>query len=145
MATYEPPQAARGSVRHFLAHFGEMMLAMVVGMAVFGALFGAVLAAAGTSSEELLESAPEFFAFVLMFNMTVPMVMWMRHRGHSAARIAEMAGAMLVVCVAAMALLWASVIDSTAICGVECALMIPAMAAVMLARRAEYGAPAHVA
>jgi hypothetical protein len=45
-----------------------------------------------------------------------------------------MAGAMLAVGATAIGLLWASVIESTAICGVECALMIPAMTAVMLSR-----------
>jgi uncharacterized RDD family membrane protein YckC len=78
-----------------------------------------------------------------MFNMTVPMVLWMRHRGHSTARIVEMAGAMLAVGLIAVACLWASVIESTAICGLECALMVPAMIGVMLLRRGEYARPVH--
>jgi hypothetical protein len=111
-----------------------MLLAMMVGMA----LFGAILVAAGTNFEEALETVPELIALVLMFNMTAPTVLWMRHRGHAAARVAEMAGAMLFVGVTAIVLLWASLIESTAICGVECALMIPAMVAVMLLHREEY-------
>jgi hypothetical protein len=131
-------RATAGSVGRFVRHLGEMMLAMFVGMAVFGALFGALLVAVGTSSDEVLETVPALVAVVLMFNMTVPMALWMRHQGHARARIAEMVGAMCAVAAVTIALLWASVIESLAICGVECALMLPAMAAVMLMRRDEY-------
>ena len=148
MATYGPPREltirpAGGAVRHFLLHIGEMLFAMFVGMAVFGALFSAILVAAGTTYSAALEAVPELIALTLMVEMTVPMVLWMRHRGHSAARIAEMAGAMLAVGVAAIVLLWSSVIASTSICGVECALMLPAMVAAMLVHRGEYSRPAH--
>jgi hypothetical protein len=127
-----------GSVGRFVRHFGEMLLAMFIGMAVFGALFGALLVAVGTSSDEVLETAPALVAVVLMFNMTVPMVLWMRHQGHARARIVEMVGAMGAVAAVTVVLLWASVVESLAVCGVECALMLPAMAAVMLMHRDEY-------
>lgn len=147
MATYRTAReltvgpAVRPTV-HFVLHIGEMLLAMFVGMAVFGALFSGVLLVAGTSFDEALEAAPVLIALVLMFNMSAPMVLWMRHRGHSPARVAEMAAAMLAVGIAACVLLWASVIESTAICGVECALMVPAMIAVMLLHPGEYSRPA---
>ena len=148
MAAYGPPREltitpAGGAVRHFLLHVGEMLVAMLVGMALFGSLFSAILVAAGTTYSDALEAVPELIALALMVEMTVPMVLWMRHRGHSGARIAEMAGAMLAVAVAAVVLLWSSVIASTSICGVECALMLPAMVAVMLVHRGEYSRPAH--
>jgi hypothetical protein len=41
------------------------------------------------------------------FNMTVPMVLWMSHRGHTADRNVEMALSMIVPSVAAAALAWA--------------------------------------
>ena len=88
MATYGPPREltirpAGGGVRHFLLHIGEMLLAMFVGMALFGALFSAILIAAGTTYSEALEAVPEkLIALALMVEMTVPMVLWMRHRGH---------------------------------------------------------------
>ena len=129
--------------RRFLLHLGEMYLAMAVGMALFGALFGAILLVAGTNSSELLADAPEAFAFAMMFNMTVPMLLWMRHRGHPPARLVEMALAMLAVCAVACLSLWSSVIEPTAICGVECALMIPATLAVMLLHPGEYSRPVH--
>src|SRR5919109_937816 len=117
MSTYGSPhrltvRATTGSVGRFALHLGEMLLAMVVGMALFGALFSGILVAAGTTYDEALATVPELIALVLMFNMTVPMVLWMRHRGHSTARVAEMAGAMVVVGVAACVLLWSSAIAS---------------------------------
>jgi hypothetical protein len=123
---------------HFLGHLGEMMVAMFVGMAVLGAFWGLVLGAMGTSSKELLDSAPAVVALGLMFDMTVPMVLWMRHRGHSRPEIAEMAGAMGFVALIALVLLWTSAIEPIGICGIECALMVPATVVVMLHRRHAY-------
>jgi hypothetical protein len=97
---------------HFLGHLGEMIAAMFMSMAALGAFWGLVLAALGTSSKELLDSAPAFVALGLSFDMTVPMALWMRHRGHSGAEIAEMAGAMGCVGLIALALLWTSAIRS---------------------------------
>jgi hypothetical protein len=143
MATYGTPAKltagpAVRSVWDFARHLGEMLLAMFVGMGIFGALFSGILVAAGTTFDEALESAPELIALVLMFNMTVPMLLWMRHRGHPPARVAEMAAAMVVVGLTACLLVWASLIESTAICGFECAMTIPAMVAVMLLHRGDY-------
>jgi hypothetical protein len=138
-----PRGAAAGSLRRFVLHVGEMLLAMFVGMAVFGAFFSGMLLALGTTFDEALETVPALIALVLMFNMTVPMVLWMRHRRHSRARIVEMAGAMLAVGLVAVVCLWASVIGSTAICGLECALMVPAMIGVMSLRRGEHARPVH--
>jgi flagellar biosynthetic protein FliP len=123
---------------HFLRHFGEMIVAMFVGMAVLGAFWGLVLAAIGTSSKELLDAAPAVVALGLMFDMTVPMVLWMRHRGHARAEIAEMAGAMGFVALVALVLLWTSAIEPIGICGIECALMVPATVIVMLHHRRAY-------
>src|SRR5262245_60076611 len=137
MATYGTPAKvttgpAIRSFWGFARHLGEMLLAMFVGMGIFGALFSGILVAAGTTFDEALETAPELIALVLMFNMTVPMALWMRRRGYPPARVAEMAAAMVAVGLAACVLVWASLIESTAICGFECVLVIPAMVAVML-------------
>ena len=120
------------AVRHFAWHLGEMFLAMIVGMAAFDAVFNGFLALAGTSYADLLHSAPAATALFLMFNMTAPMLLWMRIRGHQASEVSEMGVAMAVVGAATVFLLWLSVIGSSAICGVECMLMLPAMAAAML-------------
>jgi hypothetical protein len=129
--------------RHFLRHLGEMLLAMVVGMMVLGALDRGILAAAGTSASHVRDAAPEVVAVVMAFNMSAGMAVWMRHRGHAWARITEMAGAMFVPALAAIALFWGGVIQSGGILVLEHVAMIPAMIAVMLVHRGEYSRPVH--
>ena len=120
------------AARHFAWHLGEMFLAMVVGMAALDAVSNGVLALAGAPYADVVEAAPAAAALLLMFNMTAPMLLWMRLRGHDAREVSEMSVAMVVVGATTVFLLWASMIDSAAICGVECGLMLPAMAAAML-------------
>lgn len=131
------------AARHFLRHLGEMLLAMVGGMMVLGAVDRGILAAAGTSATSVRDTAPEMVAVVMALNMSAGMAVWMRHRGHVWARIAEMAGAMFVPAVGAIALFWGGVIQSGAILGLEHVAMIPAMIAVMLIHRDEYSRPVH--
>ena len=120
------------AARHFGWHLGEMFLAMVVGMAALDAVFNGMLALGGISYADMVDDAPAAVALILMFNMTVPMLAWMRVRGHAASEVSEMGVAMVVVGAATVFLLWLSIIDAAAICGVECGLMIPAMLAAML-------------
>ena len=120
------------AARNFVLHLGEMFLAMVVGMAVFDAVFEGTLAMVGTSYGVLVDDAPTAVALILMFNMTAPMLLWMRVRGHKASEVSAMGAAMVVVGATTVFLLWLSAIDAEAICGVECGLMIPAMVAAML-------------
>ena len=120
------------ATRHFIGNLGEMLLAMVVGMAALDAVFEGILAVAGTSYGAVVDDAPTVIALILMFNMTVPMLLWMRVRGHAATEVSVMGVAMVVVGATTVFLLWLSAIDSETICGVECGLMIPAMVAAML-------------
>jgi hypothetical protein len=120
------------AARHFVWHLGEMFLAMVVGMAALDAVFNGILAVSGVAYADLVDAAPAAIALVLMFNMTVPMLVWMRIRGHAARDVSEMGAAMVVVGATTVFLLWLSLIDAAAICGVECGLMLPAMVAAML-------------
>jgi hypothetical protein len=50
----------------------------------------------------------------MAFNMTVGMTVWMRHRGHSWARVEEMAGPMFVPAIAAIGVFWCAVVHSDA-------------------------------
>jgi hypothetical protein len=136
-------EPAVGSVRHFARHLGEMLLAMVLGMMVLGALDRAIVSAAGASVDDLGDTVPEGVALVMAFNMTVGMTVWMRHRGHSWARVAEMAGAMFAPAITAIVLFWCAVIHSESILALEHAAMLPAMIAVMLLHRSEYSRPVH--
>jgi hypothetical protein len=74
-----------GRIAAFARHYLEMVLAMAVGMAAYAMLFRGNMLSRNVADEALMG------AF-----MTVPMVAWMRHRGHSWRHTAEMAGAMLI-------------------------------------------------
>jgi hypothetical protein len=138
------PMVSPHGARHFLRHLGEMLLAMVVGMIVLGAVGRGILVAAGTSAAHVRDNtAPEAVAVVIALNMSAGMAVWMRHRGHAWARIAEMAGAMFVPALAAIVFSWGGVIESGAILAIEHVAMIPAMIAVMLIHRGEYSRPVH--
>jgi hypothetical protein len=81
----------------------------------------------------------ELLLLGMAFTMTVPMVAWMRYRGHSWARGWEMAAAMFAPSVAAIVLLWAGAVeDSDALLMIQHIAMLPAMLAVMLLRVGEY-------
>ena len=118
----------------FARHYGEMVLVMFIGMFAFGLLESPFF-----SFGELLEDAPAAGLAVMGFNMTVPMVAWMRYRGHGWAPTTEMAASMVVPTVLAIALYGASVVtDGHTLMGIQHTIMFPAMLAVMLLRRDEY-------
>jgi len=124
-----------GSRRAFARHFGEMVLAMFLGMIVLGGLAELVFAVSGNS----LSDQPGAARVVLMgFNMTVPMVFWMSHRGHNRARNAEMAASMIVPTLFAATFAWAGVLGAGGALALQHGVMIPAMLAVMLWRYEEY-------
>jgi len=84
-------QTAAGAGR-FVLHFAEMWIAMTVGMALFVPVR---LALAAQGYAALVDSASiDYEAWMGIF-MTVPMVVWMRLRGHGWRMGTEMAGAML--------------------------------------------------
>jgi hypothetical protein len=127
--------ASRGSRGAFARHFGEMVLAMFLGMVVLGGLAKLAVALAGSS---LADQQGGFGILLMGFYMTVPMVLWMKYRGHARARNAEMAASMVVPTLAAAALVWTGGLGTAAGLGVQHAAMIPAMLGVMLWRYQYY-------
>ncbi len=118
----------------FARHYGEMVLVMLTGMLVLGVLESPLF-----SFGDLLTDRPAAGLAVMSVNMTVPMVAWMRRRGHGWAPTAAMAGSMIVPTLVVLAPLAAGVLtDGHALMGVQHSLMFPAMLAVMLLRRDEY-------
>ena len=110
--------------RHFVRHYAEMVIAMYAGMILLvpfqDAPVGASLAMMGAA-------------------MTVPMVAWMRYRGHGWRPCAEMSAAMIVPTVAALVLLVTGVVTSEmTLMTIEHVAMFPLMLVAMLARRDEY-------
>ena len=145
------PRRARrmtSSTRHFVRHYVEMVVAMFLGMVVLGAPAGWALGAVGSSWSELNTDAPELMLLGMAVTMTVPMVGWMRHRGHGWRANTEMSASMLVPTFGAIALLQADVVDDVgALLVVEHVAMLLGMLGAMLLRPTEYThhhAEAHV-
>jgi hypothetical protein len=127
---------------HFIRHYVEMVVAMFAGMFVLG---GAAVLLLGLDSNRLFDDAPELGLTGMAITMTVPMVAWMRHRGHGWGASWEMSASMFAPTFLAIALLWTGTLDSGhAAMGIQHVVMFPAMLAVMFLRLDEYtGHAAH--
>src|SRR5919197_679570 len=73
---------------HFVRHLLEMCLVMCLGMAVLDGVFYAIARLVGYPDP--LVQLPELSTLVVAFNMTAPMVAWMRFRGHDWRPVWEM-------------------------------------------------------
>jgi hypothetical protein len=137
-----PPVAeiGRGRARRtFLRHVLEMIVAMLLGMMILGAAFRELhVALFGGGFDEAWDRHTELAAFAMAFNMTLPMVLWMRHRGHSWRRGGEMAAAMCLPAVPLLVLMWLGVISAGAVLPLQMVLMLPSMILAMLYRVEEY-------
>ena len=119
-----------GPTWRFIRHFFEMLAAMAIGMVVLGL------------ASELLLDLPDRTAVTLLEMgvwMTVPMIAWMRIRGHAWRTCNEMAAAMLLPSAGALALLGSGLVtDAGTLLAIEHLVMVPSMLAAMLLRRDEY-------
>jgi hypothetical protein len=115
--------------RHFIQHYVEMVIVMFAGMAVVG------LATGGMPDSEVLA------LLGMAASMTVPMVAWMRFRGHGWRPCWEMSAAMFVPTLVAIALV--PVVDFDLLMGIEHIAMLAAMLGAMLLRRDEYSHAHH--
>jgi hypothetical protein len=132
------------SVWTFLRHLLEMTVAMMLGMCILGMAFRQLhLAVFGTGFDEAWHEHTELAVFAMTFNMTLPMVAWMHHRGHSWERGGEMAAAMFVLALACLVPFWLGIISDTVVLPLEMNLMLPAMILVMLYRVDEYAGHRH--
>jgi hypothetical protein len=130
--------------RTFLRHVLEMTIAMMLGMVVLGMAFREIhVALFGTGFDSAWHRHTELAVFAMTFNMTLPMVLWMHHRGHSWERSGEMAAAMFLLAIVLLALFWMGVISAHVVLPLEMALMLPAMIVVMAFRFEDYARHAH--
>jgi hypothetical protein len=145
--THGAPKDGRGrdrrrlgaSAGHFIRHYVEMVVAMFAGMVVLGVPAGWALAAVGSSWSELNTGAPSLMLFGMAVTMTVPMVAWMRYRGHGWRANTEMAASMVLPTFAAIGLLAAGIMtDIGILLAVEHVAMLLGMLAAMLLRLDEY-------
>ena len=120
----------------FLRHYLEMVVAMLLGMVVLGIPGHMLFELAGVDT-----GAAGVLLIGMATYMTVPMVAWMRHRGHGSLPALEMSASMYVPTFGALALLEAGVLgDAHAAMAVQHIVMFPAMFGAMLLRRDEYTA-----
>jgi hypothetical protein len=120
------------SVKHFLRHYGEMVLAMFLGMAVLGLPADWALRSVGADSDA-------FMFLGMATTMTVPMVGWMLYRGHGWRANTEMSASMFVPTFAIVGVLTTGLVtDIGILMAAEHVVMLLAMAGVMLLRPDEY-------
>jgi hypothetical protein len=122
----------------FVRHFIEMIVAMFLGMGVFGGLAIAIFAAAGSS---LTDQSVGLRVMLMSVYMTIPMVGWMRYRGHDWAGTTEMAASMIVPSAIVAAVAWGGALGAGAALAIQHSIMIPAMLGVMLWRYEDYAHP----
>ena len=116
---------------HFVRHYVEMVIAMFVGMAVLWIPAGWVVGP--------LDDAPAMMLLGMAVTMTVPMVGWMRYRGHGWRVCNEMSATMFVPTFAAIALLWGGLVEDIGVLmAIEHTAMFTGMFVAMLLRRDEY-------
>ncbi|GAB3745442.1 hypothetical protein GCM10027598_82050 [Amycolatopsis oliviviridis] len=126
------PKTRNRAVLHFIRHAVEMLIAMVAGMIVLEPVWSFLwpgLAGNVTAS-----------ALVMATNMSLGMALWMRIRRHGWASIAEMSAAMYLPYVLFLPFFWTGLVSGTTLMTAGHVLMVPAMLAAMVRRRAEYGA-----
>ncbi len=125
--------------RNFVRHYVEMVIAMLLGMVVLGVPLAALLGVVGVEVSAWKTDAPELLLLGMAFTMSVPMVAWMRHRGHRWTPAWEMTGSMFAPSLAAIGLLWLGLVgDADTLLLIQHIAMFPSMLAVMLFRLDEY-------
>ena len=129
------------STRRFFRHYTEMVAAMFIGMFALSKPADLLFSALGTSTSS---QHPAMMLFSMGVTMTVPMIAWMRFRGHAWRPTNEMAASMLIPTFAAMALVGAGAMSGGSAMVVEHGAMLAGMLIAMLLRRDEYsGGHAH--
>ena len=130
--------------RHFARHYLEMVVVMFLGMAVLWLPAGWGLESVGSSWADLQDEAPAAMLLLMAATMTVPMVAWMRRRGHGWRPTNEMSASMIVPTLAVIGLDFAGVMnDVGTMLLVEHVAMLLGMFAVMALRPSEYSMHHH--
>lgn len=124
----------------FLTHYVEMVVTMAAGMLVLHPVWE--LATGGTAPTSVLRSV-EVDTIAMATAMSVPMVAWMRRRGHDWAPAWEMSLAMYAGFFVLYPFLWAGLLDESAVMSYGHVLMLAFMLLAMLWRRHEYTAAHH--
>jgi hypothetical protein len=130
------------SAKRFARHYAEMVAAMLLGMLALGKPVDWLLGALGASSAGGHHTTRMLATMAV--TMTVPMVAWMRYRGHAWRPTVEMAASMLAPTAAVLGLLWTGVTTGVgALMVIEHGAMLLCMLAAMFGRLDEYAAAHH--
>lgn len=114
--------------RRFALHYLEMLVVMLLGMELLSLPVDALVHVHGTGPM-LLEMGA---------TMTVPMIAWMRVRGHAWQPCLEMGASMVLPTLGTLVLLGVGVEGVGVLMLIMHAVMLPAMLIAMLLRRDEY-------
>ena len=122
--------------RDFARHYVEMVVVMLAGM---GLLALPARWATDAIWPEINGDDPTLMLARMAATMTLPMIPWMRWRGHGWRPCLEMVGAMIVPAMGVIALLEVGVIEALwLLMTLEHVVMLAAMFIVMIARPQEY-------
>lgn len=127
--------------RAFARHYAEMVVVMLVGM-------GLLAMPAQWATDALWPDVDGDDTTLMLarmgVTMTLPMIPWMRWRGHGWRPTLEMAAAMIVPAIGVIALLEAGVMEGVGLLmTIEHVAMFAAMFVVMIARPDEYSHAHH--
>jgi len=118
----------------FTRHYLEMVAAMVAGMVLLSPPLMMTSRAFGYA----FMFDPTVRTLVMALNMNIGMIVWMRYRGHTWERTAEMAAGMTVPFLAFLVPMWLGLISETTLNIAGHLAMLVGMYVAMLFRRAEY-------
>ena len=102
-----PGVAARTG--YFLWHFVEMCLTMCIGGIALNVLF--FWGAAQIGYPDLFERFPEFSLLLIGINLALPMIAWMRFRGHDWRPTLEMASTSIILVILLIGAAWLGIIS----------------------------------
>ena len=121
---------------HFVLHFFEMCMPMCIGWAVGDVVYFAIAEQLGSSDP--FRDWPVLSLLIVTFNMTAPMVAWMRFRGVAWRPTAEMAAGMVVLAIGILLAGWLGIVAMETLPWLAHGLMMPAMLFPMLLRHDLY-------
>jgi hypothetical protein len=130
--------ADRGGRRRpspFWRHFLQMLIVMMLGMMAAAAVFLTIVGLKTWDEVTTQYATPALL--VMAAGMTIPMVVWMVHRGMGWRNAFEMGGAMVLPVIPFLCLVWFDVTRGAA-CGGYCAATVLAMLALMGYRHSVY-------
>jgi hypothetical protein len=116
-------------------------MAMCVGVAVLDIPYLALAHAAGYPDP--ITDLPELTTLVVAFNMSLPMALWMRFRGHDRRCIRDMCAAMGIEAAILIAAAAVGALPRESLVAWQHALMVPVLALAMLLRLDMYTRPMH--